>query len=132
MYSCSHLSHMVNIVRFSIFQYLPNDMRACPFIHVWKYCQTPSNQINRAYTSTTSILALMKFLHNMAFSWVKSMWLQAISGFFQSWPRLIAAKTKHKHFPQLDTTTEGPMDQTRKNIRTTQPCVNQPPPTITD
>jgi hypothetical protein len=30
---------MVNIVRFSIFQYLPNDMRACPFIHVWKYCQ---------------------------------------------------------------------------------------------
>jgi hypothetical protein len=30
---------MVNIVRFSIFQYLPNDMRACPFIHIWKYCQ---------------------------------------------------------------------------------------------
>jgi hypothetical protein len=30
---------MVNIVRFSLFQYLPNDMRACPFIHVWKYCQ---------------------------------------------------------------------------------------------
>jgi hypothetical protein len=32
---------MVNIVSFSIFQYLPNDMRACPFIHVWKYCQHP-------------------------------------------------------------------------------------------
>jgi hypothetical protein len=31
---------MVNIVRFSIFQYLPNDMRACPFIHVWKYCHS--------------------------------------------------------------------------------------------
>jgi hypothetical protein len=30
----------LNIVRFSLFQYLPNDMRACPFIHVWKYCQT--------------------------------------------------------------------------------------------
>jgi hypothetical protein len=38
MYYCSHLSHTVNIVRFSIFQYLPNDMHACPFIHVWKYC----------------------------------------------------------------------------------------------
>jgi hypothetical protein len=38
MYYCSHLSHMVNIVRFSIFQYLPNDMRTCPFIHVSKYC----------------------------------------------------------------------------------------------
>jgi hypothetical protein len=31
---------MMNIVRFSIFQYLPNDMRACPVIHVWKYCQS--------------------------------------------------------------------------------------------
>jgi hypothetical protein len=34
---------MVNIVRFSIFQYLPNDMRACPFIHVWKYCHDVRN-----------------------------------------------------------------------------------------
>jgi hypothetical protein len=24
----------------SIFQYLPNDVHACPFIHVWKYCHT--------------------------------------------------------------------------------------------
>jgi hypothetical protein len=42
MHSCSHGSHIVNIVRFSLFQYLPNDMYACPFIHVWKYCQQRS------------------------------------------------------------------------------------------
>jgi hypothetical protein len=34
----------LNIVRFSLFQYLPNDMRACPFIHVWKYCHSPMNR----------------------------------------------------------------------------------------
>jgi hypothetical protein len=45
--SCSHGSHIVNIVRFSLFQYLPNDMHACPFIHVWKYCHAlpPGNKV---------------------------------------------------------------------------------------
>jgi hypothetical protein len=51
MYSCSHESHIVNIMRFSLFQYLPNDMRACPFIHVWNYCHQSKFSVN-THTAT--------------------------------------------------------------------------------
>jgi hypothetical protein len=47
------LSHIVNIVRFSIFQYLPNDMRACPFIHVWKYCHHALNNNKKTIAHPT-------------------------------------------------------------------------------
>lgn len=82
-------------------------------------------QINSAY-DFTSIPALIKFLHATAFSPVKSTWLKAIkSGFFQSWPG-ITTQAVTKHFPQSEATTKGHMDQTRKNVRTTQARTNQP------
>jgi hypothetical protein len=86
---------------------------------------TKLQQLNSAY-DFTSIPALIKFLHAAAFSPVKSTWLKAIkNGFFQSWPGL-TSQAVTKHFPQSEATTKGHMDQTRKNVRTTQTRANQP------
>jgi hypothetical protein len=41
-------------MRFSIFQYLPNDMRACPFIRVRKYCHFFFLLRPREYYKTSS------------------------------------------------------------------------------
>ena len=74
------------------------------------------HQLNSVY-STTTIAALVKFLHAAAFSPVVSTWIKAIkNGFFQSWPGLTATAV-HKHFPHSVASTKGHMDQTRKNIR---------------
>jgi hypothetical protein len=84
-----------------------------------------SQHIKSAY-QTTNIPALIKFLHATAFSPVTSTWKQAIKhGFFQSWPGLTTTAV-NEHFPKLQATTKGHMDQTRKNVRSTQQHDNQP------
>jgi hypothetical protein len=86
---------------------------------------SPIKQLNSAY-DFTKIPALVKFLHATAFSPVKSTWLKAIKkGFFQLWPGL-TTQAGTKHFPQSEATTKGHMDQTWKNIPTTQSRANQP------
>jgi hypothetical protein len=58
---------------------------------------------------------------------VKYTWIKAIKcRFFQYWPG-ITTQAVNKRFPQShEATTKRHMDQTIKNIRTTQPRANQP------
>jgi hypothetical protein len=62
---------------------------------------------------------LIQYLHAAAFSPVPSTWIAAIQrGFYQSWPGLTAAAVR-KHLPKSKATTKGHLDQTRKNLRST-------------
>ena len=63
----------------------------------------------------------MQYLHAAAFSPVPATWIKAIQkGFFMSWPGL-TAKAVAKHLPKSVATSKGHLDQTQKNIRSTQP-----------
>jgi hypothetical protein len=75
-----HLSHMVNIMRFSSFQHLPNDMRACPFIHLWKYCQNGLQHwlitILRSYSDPGSCRFLLLMYQGLLDADAMSAWLK--------------------------------------------------------
>jgi hypothetical protein len=62
---------------------------------------------------------VIQYLHAAAFSPVPSTWIAAIQRrFYQSWPGLTAAAVR-KHLPKSEATTKGHLDQTRKNLRST-------------
>ena len=63
----------------------------------------------------------MQYLHAAAFSPVPTTWIKAIQkGFFTSWPGL-TAKVVGRYLPKSIATNKGHLDQTRKNVRSTQP-----------
>ena len=63
----------------------------------------------------------MQYLHAAAFSPVPATWIKAIQkGFSTSWPGL-TAKAIAKNLPKSIATSKGHLDQTRNNIRSTEP-----------
>ena len=63
----------------------------------------------------------MQYLHTSKFSPVPATWIKAIQkGFFTSWPSL-TAKAFGKYLPKSIATNKGHLDQTRKNVLSTQP-----------
>jgi hypothetical protein len=81
-------------------------------------------------TTNTGIRRMIKFLHAMAFSPVKSTWIAAIKrGYFTTWPELTTAAVD-KHYPQTTATAKGHLDQSRQNTRSTKIKTNDnEPPT---
>ena len=80
--------------------------------------QTPPESHN-AYKTTTKA-EHMQYLHAVAFSPVPATWIKAIQkGFSTSWPGL-TAKSVGKYLPKSIANSKGHLDQTRKNVCSTQ------------
>ena len=81
--------------------------------------QTPP-EIHNAYNTTTKS-EHMQYLHAAAFSLVPATWIKVIQKvFFMSWPGL-TANAIGKYLPKSIATNKGHLDQTRNNVRSTQP-----------
>ena len=88
--------------------------------------QDKKGQASNVY-ELTSIFKGIKWMHAVCKYPVKSTWIKAIrTGNYVGWP-LLSIENVCKHYPEIEETPKGHLNQSRKNVRSTKIKSNSTP-----
>ena len=86
------------------------------------HCAQQNTQTQQAHATlpTKTLQEHIKYLHQCAFSPPTTTWIQAIKrGHFRTWPGVTVEAIK-QYLPKSEATTQGHLDQQRKNVQSTK------------
>ena len=86
------------------------------------HCAQQNTQTQQAHATlpTKTLQEHIKYLHQCAFSPPTTTWIQAIKrGHFRTWPGVTVEAIK-QYLPKSEATTQGHLDQKRKNVQSTK------------